>query len=330
MALQAPQAHFPSYLQLLGHSCMKRFVETAGNRGRHFHQSSISSTTAATRPNWEPLLPRAAQLHFGSHNVMGRKPPSILPPRLARGHKQSTESTTNAVSQHGAVDAALKASYKKLEDAKSSILFTLADGPGSLQRVLALFQSHGVNMTAINSKPSKGHLRGTFEFQVDFDGAPGDPAVSHRFLRALFNCFPCCACADSPPTRLLPQVDALLTALRSACVTVSLKDAPLVPWFPTRIADIDTFSTKTLDAGTELEADHPGFSDIVYRERRRRIVEAASTYRCGDQIPRVEYSPEEVSTWGNVYRKLRSYTQQYAIEQYNAILPLLEQVGNAR
>ena len=103
-----------------------------------------------------------------------------------------------------------------------------------------------------------------------------------------------------------------------------------MPWFPTRIADIDTFSTKTLDAGTELEADHPGFSDIVYRERRRRIVEAASTYRCGEQIPRVEYSPEEVSTWGNVYRKLRSYTQQYAIEQYNAILPLLEQVGNTR
>lgn len=188
---------------------------------------------------------------------------------------------------HGKVDDALAASYKKLEDSKSSILFTVADGPGSLERTLALFARHGVNMTAINSRPSKGPARSTFDFQVDFDGRPGEPAVSAKQAEASSAGREGCRCVRARakhvtvPPRPPLQVDALLAALRTACVAVSLKDAPVVPWFPTRIADIDAFSTKTLDAGAELEADHPGFSDPVYRERRRLIVDAASAYRHG-------------------------------------------------
>ena len=34
-------------------------------------------------------------------------------------------------------------------------------------------------------------------------------------------------------------------------------------------------------AGAELEADHPGFHDAEYRERRRMIVHNASTYKHG-------------------------------------------------
>lgn len=33
-----------------------------------------------------------------------------------------------------------------------------------------------------------------------------------------------------------------------------------VPWFPRRIEDLDTVSQKTLDAGSDLESDHPGFN----------------------------------------------------------------------
>lgn len=33
-----------------------------------------------------------------------------------------------------------------------------------------------------------------------------------------------------------------------------------MPWFPRRPKDIDHFSQTTLDAGQELEADHPGFN----------------------------------------------------------------------
>ena len=65
------------------------------------------------------------------------------------------------------------------------------------------------------------------------------------------------------------------------CVGVVVKQAAVVPWFPTKISDIDLFSTKTLDAGAELESDHPGFSDAAYRERRHAIVDNARAFRHG-------------------------------------------------
>lgn len=141
----------------------------------------------------------------------------------------------------------------------------------------------------------------SYDFIVDFDGRPGQA-----------------------------NVDALLNAMRQACPSVAVNQAKVVPWFPTRIGDIDAFSSKTLDAGAELESDHPGFSDEGYRARRRAIVEAASTYRHGMSIPRVDYTKEEVATWGAVYAKLGTYTRQFAVEQYNTILPLLEKVRPTR
>jgi len=84
---------------------------------------------------------------------------------------------------------------------------------------------------------------------------------------------------------VLLQVAALMGQLKSVAPGVGGVDVVnprLVPWFPTHIADIDQFSTKTLDAGAELESDHPGFNDTLYRERRRMIVHNASTYKHGE------------------------------------------------
>jgi phenylalanine-4-hydroxylase len=92
-----------------------------------------------------------------------------------------------------------------------------------------------------------------------------------------------------------------------------------VPWFPLRISDIDSFSTKTLDAGAELESDHPGFNDAEYRDRRRMIVEAASNFKHGLPIPPVKYTANEVATWGLVYQKLRGYTKQFAVDSVSAL-----------
>lgn len=63
-----------------------------------------------------------------------------------------------------------------------------------------------------------------------------------------------------------------------------------VPWFPRRPSDIDHFSQATLDAGADLESDHPGFNvgsslfflmvqDPVYRERRAMITNNAKAYK---------------------------------------------------
>ena len=60
-------------------------------------------------------------------------------------------------------------------------------------------------------------------------------------------------------------------------VVVTLVHA--VPWFPRKLADLDTFAEKTLEYGGELEADHPGFTDAAYRARRAEITAIARTFR---------------------------------------------------
>ena len=176
------------------------------------------------------------------------------------------------------------------EGGRTSLMFTTRDGIGSLSKVLGLFEAHNVNLTRIESKPSK---RGSaFDFVVDT--------------------------STSPPA-------ALLESLAAATSSHTLLAPRRVPWFPTSIRDIDLFSAKTLDAGADLEADHPGFSDAAYRQRRHDIVAAAAAYRHGAPIPAVAYTPQETATWGMVYEKLRGYTKEFATESYNRVFPLLEQ-----
>jgi len=52
-----------------------------------------------------------------------------------------------------------------------------------------------------------------------------------------------------------------------------------VPWFPLRIRDLDKYANQILSHGAELNADHPGFTDPVYRMRRKYLAETALNYR---------------------------------------------------
>ena len=125
---------------------------------------------------------------------------------------------------------------------------------GDLLRARSRREGRLVARVLLHTPPRPPPHRSTsFDFVVDFDGRAGDGG----------------------------RVDALLAALTSLCTNVTLSPAALVPWFPLHARDIDRFSSKTLDAGAELESDHPGFSDVEYRQRRTAIVEAASAYRYG-------------------------------------------------
>ncbi|KAJ3043158.1 hypothetical protein HDV00_005774, partial [Rhizophlyctis rosea] len=98
-----------------------------------------------------------------------------------------------------------------------------------------------------------------------------------------------------------------------------------VPWFPRKIADLDSFADRVLSFGQELDADHPGFKDKQYRERRFHITELAKKYRHGDKLPTVQYTPTEIKTWGIVLRKLEALYQTHACREHQYVFPLLVQ-----
>jgi len=66
-----------------------------------------------------------------------------------------------------------------------------------------------------------------------------------------------------------------------------------VNWFPRHLSELDMIANRTLDAGDDLESDHPGFNDPVYRARRTALAKVAMTYKWDEKIPSIDYTELE-------------------------------------
>ncbi|XP_043467955.1 protein henna isoform X1 [Leptopilina heterotoma] len=170
------------------------------------------------------------------------------------------------------------------------------DEVGALGRYLQLFTKYDVNLLHIESRSSLRQPDG-YEFMVEC--APGG------------------------------DFGGVIEELQNQCDYFSIisrnhrDNMGTVPWFPRRFRDLDKFANQILTYGSELDSDHPGFTDPVYRKRRKYFADIAYHYRTGQPIPTVEYTPEEIATWGTVFRKLTELYPKYACREHNHVFPLL-------
>lgn len=179
--------------------------------------------------------------------------------------------------------------------AKSSVRVTVANTSGSLQDILKFFWKHDINMTRIESRPNKQSAT-DYDIYVDFDGSVDDS-----------------------------RVKSLLQALKQHSVDVQMQQSKRVHWWPRRLAELDSVASQVLDAGVDLQSDHPGFSDPQYRARRKQLSDISASYRQGQQIPRIDYNENEKATWRTIYNKLYPLLQQHACIEYKRLFPLLQQ-----
>ncbi len=74
--------------------------------------------------------------------------------------------------------------------------------------------------------------------------------------------------------------------------------------------------TEDRAAIVQLDPDHPGFRDKVYRARRDRIAQIALDYIPGTPIPDVCYTEQEHEVWRVIREKLEPCHKQYACAEF--------------
>jgi phenylalanine-4-hydroxylase len=191
----------------------------------------------------------------------------------------------------------------KLMENFVGLKFTVLDKPGSLKKALSVFSE--INLSHIQSRPvaiiPRNTKRRHHQFFVHFKGSLLDrntiQLIEH--LKEVTN----------SEVHMIPPVSA--------------------PWFPRSAADLNVFKKTTLDAGDQLECDHPGFHDTVYRKRRTEIAEIARNFQGlpDEKIPNVEYTESEIKTWAEVYSKLRAMYPSVACKEHNDAMSELESHG---
>lgn len=213
-----------------------------------------------------------------------------LPAHYYRSSISNSWCTSRYFSHHKSFNT-----YSNLQP-RVSLLLEITNNPGALHELLRYFWKYDIDLTHIESRPT---LRGSncFLIYIDFEGRSDDVKTS-----------------------------LVLNDLKKHHNTrnILILDEKEVPWFPRHISDLDLVANRTLDAGDELTSDHPGFNDQAYRERREYLAFTAKKYRYGDGLGFINYTKDEIKTWGAVYDRLKQSHQRHACFEYLDILKLME------
>ncbi len=85
---------------------------------------------------------------------------------------------------------------------------------------------------------------------------------------------------------------------------------------------------RTLDAGLDLQSDHPGFNDPIYRARRKELAKFSKQYRWNHPIPQINYTEDEIHCWRTVWDRMEPLAESYACKEYKHALQLLKKHCN--
>ena len=102
--------------------------------------------------------------------------------------------------------------------------------------------------------------------------------------------------------------------------------AVTVPWFPTKLDDLNHIGKNILSEGDGIqESDHPSFRDPEYRKRRDYIAQVAHDYDVNDRdIPTIDYTQQEIGVWKYCYPKLKKLLKTNACQETNQIMEEME------
>lgn len=137
-----------------------------------------------------------------------------------------------------------------------AIIFSLKDEKGALRRALEAFEAMDINLSHIESRPSRT-----------------SPGVEYDFYVR-------CGCSEDEKADLVARLKRYSTGVRIVQEEPGRSEVAEndVPWFPKSVRDLHRCCTNLFKYGHELTADHPGFGDETYVERRKYIAKVAMEY----------------------------------------------------
>jgi len=192
-----------------------------------------------------------------------------------------------------------------IHDDKVSVSIEIIDKPGALLEVLKCFQTHDISLTYIESKP-------TTTSSLLSKLSPQTFSIIVNYIdKYNMKTFSLLQDLHRPP-------------VNEICYKTTLLGEKEVSWFPTKISDLEYLAHNVLNANIDLVSDHPGFNDRIYRQRRQELTDLTKSSTTFKEIPKIEYSDEEIRTWGVIYKKLKSSHQKYACKEYLTNIKLLE------
>ncbi|KAL1131005.1 hypothetical protein AAG570_012243, partial [Ranatra chinensis] len=181
---------------------------------------------------------------------------------------------------------------------RAALVIKMREGMGSLARVLKTIENFKGTIVHLESRQSK-QTGVQFDVLIKVD-------MSRQNLLLLI--------------RSLRQSAALAGVTLLADNTISVKD----PWFPRHARDLDNCNHLMTKYEPDLDMNHPGFSDKVYRERRKEIANIAFAYKYGDPIPKIDYTETEVSTWKSVFNTVVELMPKHFCKEYQVAFAKLQ------